>query len=76
MDKENSSLNLEQLGFLLLSFFFNREIKLPEGFKEIYEKYLDENGNIINQEEFIKEEKPVIVDYFSKSKEEFINNYE
>lgn len=44
---EIKDLNLEWLGLLFLSFFFSKEMKVPEGFKEIYDKYADKNGNII-----------------------------
>lgn len=49
-------------------------MKVPEGFKEIYDKYADKNGNIIDQEGFTKESEPFIRDYYNKCKEKFINN--
>ena len=75
-DTEIKDLNLEWLGLLFLSFFFPGEMKVPEGFKEIYNKYSDKNGNIIDQEDFMKESEPFIKDYYNKCKEEFINKYE
>ena len=73
-DIEIKDLNLKWLGLLFLSFFFPKEIKVPEGFKEIYDKYSDENGNIIDQERFMKESEPFIRDYYNKCKEEFYGN--
>jgi len=68
--------DLDFLGLMLLGFFFPNQLKLPEGLEEIYNKYSDEIGNIKNQEEFIKEARPIIIDYFSKNKKEFISSYE
>ena len=73
-DIEIKDLNLEWLGLLFLSFFFPKEMKVPEGFKEIYDKYSDKNGNIIDQEGFMKESEPFIRDYYNKCKEEFYGN--
>ena len=73
-DIEIKDLNLEWLGLLFLSFFFPKETKVPEEFKEIYDKYADKNGNIIDQEGFMKESKPLIRDYYNKCKEEFYGN--
>ena len=73
-DIEIKDLNLEWLGLLFLSFFFPKEMKIQEGFKEIYDKYSDKNGNIIDQEGFIKESEPFIRDYYNKYKEEFYGN--
>ena len=67
-DIEIKDLNLEWLGLLFLSFFFSKEMKVPEGFKEIYDKYADKNGNIIDQEGFMKESEPFIKDYYNKCK--------
>lgn len=49
-------------------------MKVPEGFKEIYDKYSDKNGNIIDQEGFMKESEPFIRNYYNKCKEEFYEN--
>ena len=73
-DIEFKQSDLQWLGLLFLSFFFPKEIKVPEGFKEIYDKYSDENGNIIDQERFMKESEPFIRDYYNKCKEEFYGN--
>lgn len=73
-DIEIKDLNLEWLGLLFLSFFFPKEIKVSEGFKEIYNKYADKNGNIIDQEGFMKESEPFIRDYYNKCKEKFYEN--
>jgi len=73
-DIEIKDLNLEWIGLLFLSLFFPKEMKVPEGFKEIYDKYTDKNGNIIDQEGFMKESEPFIRNYYNKCKEEFYGN--
>lgn len=73
-DIEFKQLDIQQLGLLFLSFFFPKEMKVPEGFKEIYDKYSDKNGNIIDQEGLMKESEPFIRNYYNKCKEEFYGN--
>ena len=73
-DIEIKDLNLEWIGLLFLSLFFPKEMKIPEGFKEIYDKYTDKNSNIIDQEGFMKESEPFIRNYYNKCKEEFYGN--
>lgn len=75
-DIEFKQSDLQWLGFLFLSFFFPKEMKVPEGFKEFYDKYSDKNGNIIDQESLVKESEPFIRNYYNKCKEEFVNKYE
>jgi hypothetical protein len=73
-DIEIKNNDLKWLGLLFLCFFFPEGINIPEEFKEIYDKYSDKNGNIIDQERFMKESEPFIRDYYNKCKEEFYGN--
>lgn len=63
--------SFEWFGWMLLTFLCPSSInqKIPKEFEELYNKHLDENGNIDNIEEFMNECRPYVDKFYNDLKQ-------
>lgn len=68
--------SFEWFGWMLLTFLCPSSInqKIPKEFEELYNKHLDENGNIDNIEEFMNECRPYVDKFYNDLESSFDDN--